>query len=262
MSQAPLRPLTAVTALVLFACTSEAPITEVAGECADAFQAPLCSWATTQGDEVLAVGATVAVASISNAPDQMPMAWPPPMVATVGLPDVAREKTGLTHLTMYWEPMGHMPDAYMVPHFDFHFYTIPSGERDAIDCSDLTKPAALPDAYSLPDEELPPEFAAIAGVDKLVGVCVPEMGMHSLPTAELTSKVPFRGTMVVGYYRGSHIFIEPMVPHAVLMERRSFDLAIPTIPGRTGPLPTTFRAEYDPGQDAYRFTFSGIASAP
>jgi hypothetical protein len=149
----------------------------------------------------------------------------------------------------------------MIPHFDFHFYRIPPAQRMAIDCSDVSKPAELPAAYSLPDEELPDDVAAMIGVKTLVGVCVPQMGMHSLVTEELASETPFGGTMVIGYYQGEPIFFEPMISKALLLERRSFDLALPAVPGLNGGQPGTFRAEYMADQDAYRFVFSGFGTA-
>ena len=185
------------------------------------------------------------------------MSWPPAVVAAPAMPP----SSGLSHLTMYWEPMGHAPTTFMTPHFDFHFYLAPRDEQLAIDCSDLTKPAALPAGYVLPDEVLPPDVAQMIGVDTLVGVCVPEMGMHSLVEVELASDSPFRGTMVLGYYRGEPIFIEPMLSRAMLLERQPFSLEIPRLPGFTGQQPTAFRAEYDVELDAYRFIFSGFSPA-
>jgi hypothetical protein len=149
---------------------------------------------------------------------------------------------------------------YMVPHFDFHFYLVPPAQRMAIDCSDRSKPSALAAGYSLPDEVLPPDVATMIGVDTLIGVCIPEMGMHSLVTVELESESPFDGTMVIGYYRGEPIFVEPMLSRSMLLARQSFDLTIPDIPGLTGEQPTMFRAEYDAQLDAYRFVFSAFTS--
>ena len=91
----------------------------------------------------------------------------------------------------------------------------------------------------------------MAGVSTLIGLCVPHMGMHSLLTSELESKETFRGSMVVGYYHGKPVFVEPMVTRAMLMEKRSFDLPIPDIPGLSGAHPTKFHAEYDKQREAY-----------
>jgi hypothetical protein len=212
-----------------------------------------------EGDAVVEVGATVPLASIEGAPPDAPFTWPPTIGASIRLPEHAVEQKSLTHLTMYWEAMGHPPATFLVPHFDFHFYLISAEERLAIDCSTLSKPSEPPAGYSLPDEQLPPELVEITGVETLVGVCVPEMGMHALRTVELETTEPFDGTMIVGYYEETPIFIEPMISQAFLMERQSFDLTVPAIPGLEGGQPTLFQAEYVAGQDAYRFTFSGFS---
>jgi hypothetical protein len=66
--------------------------------------------------------------------------------------------------------------------------------------------------------------------------------------------------MVVGYAQGKPIFLEPMVAKTMLMERKSFDLAIPQIPGLAGLHPTKFRADYDPTKQEYRMIFSAFAT--
>ena len=71
-----------VLAAVLSACAKEAPVVEVMGECADVYQAELCTWARMQGTTVVAVGATVPLASIESAPEDLQLVWRPVM-ATV-----------------------------------------------------------------------------------------------------------------------------------------------------------------------------------
>ena len=243
-------------AIIVGACSKDTPIAEVKGSCADVYKSLVCTWAKMQGDSLLEVGAVVPIASIENSPAQLPMVWPPAPVAVLDIPEAARQKSGLVHFTMYWEVGGHPPGAYMTPHFDFHFNTIASAERSAIDCADLSKPAALPTTYALPDIPLPPDMAAMLGVPALIGLCVPQMGMHAIPASELDSKEPFRASMVVGYTHGKPIFIEPMVAKAMLMEKKSFDLVIPQIPGLAGAHPTKFHAEYDATKQEYRMVFS------
>jgi hypothetical protein len=51
-----------------------------------------------------------------------------------------------------------------------------------------------------------------------------------------------------------------MVTKAMLMEKKSFDLAIPQIPGLAGTHPTKFHAEYDATKQAYRMIFSAFAT--
>jgi hypothetical protein len=253
----------AVVAVVVGGCKQSPPaVVEVNGECADVFHGQVCTWARMQGDSVLAVGVTVPVAAIDSAPaEEGPMAWPPVAAAALQVPESAQQQSGLTHFTMFWEATGHPPAPYLTPHFDFHFYTIPSAERTAIDCADTTKPAALAAGYALPDVTLPPPMAKMIGVSTLVGICVPRMGMHSLLSSELASDTPFRGSLVIGYYAGKPIFVEPMITRAMLDEKHSFDLPIPAIPGMTGNHPGTFHAEYDAQRNVYRFEFSGFQPA-
>jgi hypothetical protein len=224
------------------------------------YQSQVCTWARMQGDSVIDIGALVPVASIEAAPKDAAMSWPPAPVTALALPAAAQQRTGLTHLTVFWEPMGHPPGPYLTPHFDFHFYTVSQDQRLTMDCADLSKPAELAAGYSLPDVALPPPMATMTGTSTLVGLCVPQMGMHSLLTSELESTGLFRGTMVIGYYQGKPIFLEPMITQAMLMERRGFDLPIPSIPGIAGNQPRVFRAEYDEQQKAYRFVFSDFTA--
>lgn len=252
-----------VLAAILCACAAkEVPVVEVNGECASVFQAQVCTWVRLRGTTVVEAGATVPLASIENAPKDEPMGWPPTPVARLRLPESADPQTGLTELTMYWEATGHPPGPYLVPHFDFHFYTVTPDEQAAIDCADTSKPSVLPAGYALLDLTLPPPMAKMTGVSTLVGLCVPQMGMHSLPAAEMQDTIPFRGTMVIGYYHSKPVFIEPMLTSALLLEKHAFTLPVPGIPGIGGASPRTFRADYDAQQQAYHFVFAGFAPAP
>jgi len=252
---------TMVMMTALAACApKEVPMVEVAGECADVYTGKICTWAQMKGDSVVAVGADVPVAFVENAPEHADMTWPPTASANLALPEASRAATGLTHLTVYWESMGHPPAPFLTPHFDFHFYLVSPEERAAIDCTDLTKPDALPGTYMLPDVELPPDMAKLTGTNPLVGLCVPQMGMHSLQHAEMEGTTPFRGSMVLGYYHAKPIFVEPMISRAMLMEKAPFDLPIPELSGLSGPYPRTFHATFDGEKQAYRFTYSGFKS--
>src|SRR6185437_1254206 len=124
------------------------------------------------------------------------MSWPPKADAVIDFPDVATKQGGMHQLTFYWESDGHPPGAFLTPHFDFHFTTVPAAEVAAMDCKDVSKPTALPAAYSLRDEPLPPDMAKMTGVPSLIGLCVPLMGMHAVLTREIERKDTFDGTMV------------------------------------------------------------------
>ena len=251
--------LVAVAAVVCVGCANETPVITAKGGCGDANGGQVCAWADAQGSHVLAAGIEIPFASIQNSkPGPGPMDWPPKPVAVDALPDAAPQQTGMTELTMYWEGMGHPPAAFMTPHFDFHFYLISDADRKAIDCKDHTKPAQLASGYDLPDEPLSPEDAKMLQVDTLVGICVPQMGMHALPHADLQSNKVFSGDIVIGYYHGKPIFIEPMISRDMLMQKKSFTLAIPAVPGLSGNHPTEFRADWNDATQSYKFVFSNF----
>ena len=252
------RPYVQVAALAIIAgaCAKPLPITETTGACTPVHGADVCIWSRMHGDTVLAVGATVPFKSIEGAAPETNMVWPPVASAKIPIDAAITKQTGLTTLTMYWEGMGHPPGPFMTPHFDFHFLTVPLASVEAIDCKELSKPAALPAGYGLPDIPLPPPIAKMFGVNTLVGLCVPNMGMHALPTTQIEAKDTFRSSMVVGYTKGQPIFIEPMVTRAMLMEKATFDLAIPSGGGLTGLMPRHFTAMWDSTGNRYRFEFS------
>jgi hypothetical protein len=238
----------------------EVSISEIKGACADVHKSQVCTWAKMQGETVLEVGATVPIGAIENAPATVPMVWPPVPVATLDIPEVARQKSGMNNLTMFWEASGHPTGAFFTPHFDFHFNGISAAEINAIDCKDLTKPAAIPAGYGLPDFDLPPDASKMMGVKTMIGLCVPKMGMHAVPTADIERKEPITASMVVGYNIGKPIFVEPMISKATLMKKASFDLPMSAIPGQTGGQPSKFHAEYDAQKQEYRLIFSGFSA--
>jgi hypothetical protein len=228
----------------------------VQGECRPVNGADVCTWGEMSGNALVSFGATVPMGAVQNAPADEPMVWPPVAAAIIPLPEAVSTATGFKDMTVYWEPHGHPPGPYLVPHFDFHFNTVSINDLNTIDCADSTKPSQLPAAYELPD-------VAIPGMGTLVGLCVPQMGMHALLGSELRSPTTFQKTMIVGYYRAKPIFLEPMITSASLLERHSFRMDIPAVPDvATGTrYPTTFRADYDSTTQAYKFVFSGFTAA-
>ena len=107
----------------------ETSISEIKGACADIHNSQVCTWAKMQGETVLEVGATVPIASIENAPADTAMVWPPVPVATLDIPEAARQKSGMGNLTVFWEPHGHPTPTFLTPHFDFHFNGISAAEH-------------------------------------------------------------------------------------------------------------------------------------
>jgi hypothetical protein len=248
-------------AISVSACAKDDAIVDVKGSCADAFKAQMCTYAKTKGNMLVEAGAVIPIATIENSPKTAPMAWPPVADAVANMPDSSVKQSGMTHLTLYWEADGHPPGAFMTPHFDFHFYLVPPAEVAAMDCRELSKPAALPASFVLRDQELPPDMQKMTGVKSLVGLCVPGMGMHSILASEYDRKDAFEGSMVIGYYKGKAVFIEPMIAKATLMKKASFDIPMPDVPGLTGARPTKFHAEWDSAKNSYTFMFTGFTPA-
>jgi hypothetical protein len=253
MHRSKLTPVVPLFTVVLAACASaEANNRFVEGDCGTVHGAEVCTWARVSGTDVTELGATIPLAMVEQAPAHVEMHGPPQAIAKIALPEEARAATGLEFMDVFWEPHGHPPGPYLYPHFDFHFYNISMPEAQAIDCSETRKPEALPAGYALPDFEHP-EMGTI------VGLCVPAMGMHALPASELESTEPFTATMLVGYYEGEPVFIEPMITRDLLLRRASFELDVPHVDLPQGVrYPTRFHAEYDSEIDAYQFVLSGF----
>lgn len=226
----------------------------VPGSCQTIFGGEVCAWGTMVGDEITEFGATIPVATVQNAPAEVEMEFPPAFVGVVPLPDAVKAATGFDHLGVNWEPHGHPPGLFMVPHFDLHFYTIGPEAVQAIDCEDVTKPDAVPAGYTLPDVEIPE-------LGTLVGLCVPKMGMHAMLEAEVSETEPFGASLIVGYDRQQVIFAEPMIAQSKLLEARTFTLDMPPVSaGADVRWPRSFEAVYDEAAQSYRIVFSDLAA--
>lgn len=220
------------------------------GPCGSVFGVQVCTSYRTRSGKVTEFSLNVPVAAMEKAPANIPVVWPPKVDLIVPFAPVVERQTGFTFANIYWEVEGHPPDVYMVPHFDFHFYFVPEHEVREIDCKDTTKPRTPPAGYTLPDVNVP-------GVGELIGLCVPAMGMHAVPDGDLSLKTPWEASLLVGYYSGKPMFIEPMVTRAFLLREHSFSLPVPKIE-RTAHVryPRRFRAVYSPKSKAYQFVFS------
>ncbi|HEY1803603.1 MAG TPA: hypothetical protein VGG45_03915 [Terracidiphilus sp.] len=220
-----------------------------AEQCGTVFGAKVCTSYRLEAGKVTQFSLRVPIALLDQAPATAPMVWPPKADAAIPFADAVKDQTGFTFSNIYWNPMGHVPEAYMVPHYDFHFYFVPPETVAGIDCKDTNKPNAIPAGYAMPDENIPP-------IGELTGICIPEMGMHAIPAGDLTTKT-WAGSMLVGYYSGKPVFIEPMITKALLMKKQSFSLEIPEIAATPNVrYPKKFNAVYSPESASYDFTFS------
>ncbi len=136
------------------------------------------------------------------------------------LPREVSLATPYKHIYLDWNPMGHEPDPiYGVPHFDFHFYTIPSTEREAI-------PMYMPGTVALFDNFPAPGFLP-AGYFPIPGGA-PQMGKHWVdPTSPEFNGHPFSYTLIYGTYDGRVIFVEPMITLSTLLGGTAYSVDIP-----------------------------------
>ena len=167
-------------------------------------------------------------------------------LATVAFPAQVQQSTYLNHFEMHWEPNGHPPAVFMVPHFDLHFYNQTVAQVAAVAPPDPTPPAAdhIPAGYFYPG----------------AAATVPQMGVHAVNPAQLQNG--FTDVMIAGFYGGRMTFIEPMVTQALLAQKTNFTLAVPlpAVLGVATRYPTTFTATYDVATDSYTFLFSNFVT--
>lgn len=142
------------------------------------------------------------------------------------------DATPFEHVYLNWNPNGHPPaGVYNVPHFDLHYYTVSSEEREAM--VDPAKLDADPAPGYIPANHL--------GVDP-----VPQMGKHfvDLTSPEL-SGAPFTQTFIFGSHDTKVVFWEPMITLDFLKNTNSFvrDLPQPAKFQKAGYYPTKMRVE-------------------
>ena len=214
--------LVVVTALSLLLLATPLALasTLVQGPSQEVFGATVVAWARIASNgRIVEAGITVPLESIVRAAENGPThghageGGLPEPVAVLEFPAEVRSGSWLDHVQLHWEPAGHPPGVYQVPHFDFHFYGVPIAAVRATDCSDPTLPAqdVLVPGYVLP----PPDQA-----------CVPYMGVHALPVGDLQLQGPFQQTLILGYYGGQLTFIEPMITRQLLLAKVSFSREI------------------------------------
>jgi hypothetical protein len=162
-----------------------------------------------------------------------------------------------------WNPEGHEPDGiYNLPHFDFHFYTVPSQEVHAILPDD---PRFAEKANRMPEEPtVPAQYVVFAEPgSEPVTAAVPMMGVHWADTRspELQAafgnpagQQPFTRTFLFGSWDGRFIFLEPMITLAHLQSRPDEVIEIPQPAryGQPGWYPRSYRIQYDADAREYR----------
>ena len=163
-----------------------------------------------------------------------------------------------------WNPHGHDPEAWSVPHFDMHFYSIP---REAVaeialgPCGYFIDCAAFERAV----KPVPAQFihADHANVDGAVGL----MGNHLIDTKspELADPaIPFTHTWIFGAFDGHVIFHEVMATHAFLATTADLcaDIKQPEAWERAGYYPTRYCFRRDGGDGSLRVFMSDFVMRP
>jgi hypothetical protein len=151
------------------------------------------------------------------------------------------------HVSVNWNAHGHPPDAYMLPHFDLHFYTIGTAEQSGI--------AGGPDMVPVPDAYVPKDY--VSGVES-----VPDMGVHWVDTlsAEFHGHT-FDHTLIYGFSQGSMVFVEPMVTQAFLGSQPSVSMEVkqPQAFQEPGRYPRSWSVRTQPG-GVIRVTLDSLVS--
>jgi hypothetical protein len=144
-----------------------------------------------------------------------------------------------------WDPFGHAPAAYDVPHFDLQFYFISSEEVCAI------MPGS--DTIPVPARFRPPDYSVA-----LAEPCLGTRWGDSL--ASELSGAPFTTTFVYGFQNGEMIFVEPMIALSYLTNEPAFRGAVkqPAAFQRQGYYPTHYTVEFNRQDSSVTVALEGL----
>lgn len=154
-------------------------------------------------------------------------------------------------IVINWNPHGHEPtDIYGLPHFDFHYYLIPTGERHAIKCMDG-------DSLCLKQ----PSSDEIAQYYVPTPAGVPMMGWHWLDSRspELHGE-RFTSTFIEGYYNAKMIFVEPMITREFILADGSVNkmISLPKKAAYKGFYPQRYTLGHDKTEKVYRVVLKNL----
>lgn len=159
-----------------------------------------------------------------------------------------------------WNPQGH-GDPYAEAHFDFHFYTIPIAERNAID---PTSPDYAAQAGNFPAPQyIRQNYACPCTLLNLppVAVAVPRMGMHWIDvTSPEFNGQPFTATFITGTWNGKSIFQEPMITKSFILATTDKTIPLPAAAAASpaGYYPGAYRVTYDAQAKEYRIAITNL----
>jgi hypothetical protein len=199
------------------------------------------TFVTTDGSHATRIGIALTDGVFTNLPDSM-AEYQLPLPAGTTLPP-------WDHATLNWNPHGHPPpNIYMVPPFDFHFYTIPVSAQMSI--------VGGPDTVPVPTKYMPRDYESEVE-------SVPAMGVHwndSL-SAEWQGH-PFDRTLIYGFNRGQLNFIEPMITVDFLKQHPDVTAHVkqPAAFQAPGEYPASYSIHYDATEHITRVALDSLVA--
>lgn len=205
------------------------------------------SWTIYSNQRVpLALGLSISGSAMKTLPEEMEM--------IELIPKAQHKVPPFDHFTIDWNPTGHEPTGvYTLPHFDFHYFTIPVHTRHNITCQGADELVCM---KAVPASLIPTAYMATpAGV--------PMMGWHfvDLKAPEFNGGI-FSSTFIYGYYNAQTAFLEPMVtldflktkPHSVFPVRLSQNIS------HSGYYPKSYTVSYSPVTDTHDVVLTDLIS--
>lgn len=184
----------------------------------------------------------------------------------LAMPDALSQRSDVPFrwVGMNWNAEGHPPEAWSVPHFDFHFYIASRNQlarirvgpcKFFINCDDLERATTPVPAKYLAADHVNVDAAVSMMGNHLIDARTPELG-------EPPSK--FTHTWIFGAYDGHITFYEPMITLEFFMSRPEVCAPIrqPAAREKTGYYPTEYCIRYHPGRKAYTVSIEGLVDRP
>ena len=193
------------------------------------------------GSTPTSIGIELSNGALTALPDSMAM-WQLPLPSGASLPP-------WDHAMLNWNPQGHPPPGiYDVPHFDFHFYTIPADAQMAI--------PGGPDTETVAPQYVPQDYASEVE-------SVPAMGVHWADTlaAEYHGH-PFDRTFIYGFFHKQMVFVEPMVTLAYLRSHPDASMTVkqPSAYQVSGRYPLAYGVRWDASRQTVRISLDSLTS--
>ncbi|WP_242929545.1 DUF5602 domain-containing protein [Pontibacter vulgaris] len=199
----------------------------------------------THDGEPLAIGVNISAKAAASLPNKS-------MMFDLQLPKQAGE-TQYTSVGLDWNPDGHLPMQYLLPHFDVHFYMIADEERMMI-------PHELNHEFTL-------EFKSNYMPELYVSTAesISAMGVHwaDVLSPELSQGATFTKTLILGAYNNRFIFIEPMVTLNYLQQLTANQPVVSSIRQApkvqvSGYYPLTYTMLYDATPGEYEISLTDL----